>query len=240
MRRPDWQSDDGSVTLYRGDCLKILPTLEAGSVDAVVTDPPYGIGFKYATGTEVSSNPQDYAAFVLPAIAHCRIKSKPGAFFAVWQTALNFRHFWTWFGDGIRIYAAAKNFVQLRKTPINYAFDPVVMWYQPGDPLRPEKPPRSVDFFVANTAGIISDTTRLEKAHPCPRPLDAVVEVVRNFTLPEGTILDPFTGSGTAGVACVNTGRKFIGIELDEGYFQIAVKRIQAAIAERAEQLIPA
>ena len=53
------------------------------------------------------------------------------------------------------------------------------------------------------------------------------------------TVCDPFMGSGTTGVACVRTGRKFIGIEIDKGYFEIAKKRIQAAIAEKSEQLIP-
>jgi site-specific DNA-methyltransferase (adenine-specific) len=218
----------GPHRLACGDCLEVLPTL--GKVDAVVTDPPYGIGFYYEDGKEASSNPQDYAAFVLPVIARCRIISNPGAFFAVWQAALNFRHFWTWFGDDIRIYAAAKNFVQLRKTPINYAYDPVVMWYQPGKPLRPEKPKRSVDYFVANTAGIISDTTRIEKGHPCPRPLDAVSEVVSNFTLPGGVILDPFMGSGTTGVACHSLERRFIGIEKEPKYFDIACRRIESAL----------
>jgi DNA modification methylase len=52
----------------------------------------------------------------------------------------------------------------------------------------------------------------------------------------DGTVLDPFMGSGTTGVACVRTGRKFIGIELDRGYFDIAVKRIEKALAERSER----
>lgn len=52
-----------------------------------------------------------------------------------------------------------------------------------------------------------------------------------------GTILDPFMGSGTTGVACVKTGRRFIGIELDRGYFDIAVKRIENALVERNERL---
>ncbi len=218
------------VTLYRGDAIDVLRTLPAASVDAVVTDPPYGIGFQYGAGREVADDPQAYAAFLLPVIQECRRIARPGAFFAIWQGALNFRHFWTWFGDGIRIYAAAKNFVQLRKTPINYGYDPVVMWYQDGAAvLCPAKQARSVDFFVANTAATVSDRGRIEKAHPCPRPLDAVAEVVRNFTLPGGLILDPFAGSGTTALACVQTGRRFIGVEIDAGYCSLARRRLAAA-----------
>ena len=54
------------------------------------------------------------------------------------------------------------------------------------------------------------------------------------------TILDPFMGSGTTGVACINTNRRFIGIEIDEGYFHIAKRRIETALRERSERLIPA
>ena len=224
-----------NYTLHHGDCLDFLKTLPSGSVDAVVTDPPYGIGFVYGEEREIASDPQAYGAFLLPVINECRRIAKPGAFFGVWQAALNARHFWTWFGDDIHIYASAKNFVQLRKTPINYGYDPVVMWYQPGSPRRPEKPRRSIDFHVANTAAIVSDTTRIEKGHPCPRPLDTVAEVVANFTLEGGTILDPFMGSGTTGVACMQTGRKFIGCEIDAGYVEIARKRIEAAVPLTAE-----
>ena len=64
---------------------------------------------------------------------------------------------------------------------------------------------------------------------------------VNRATAFEGdAILDPFMGSGTTGVACVKTGRKFIGIEIEKKYFDIACKRIQQAVNERSEQLIPA
>jgi len=206
-------------------------------MDAVVTDPPYGIGFKYGDNGDVSKTPEDYARWFLPVLEQAKRTLRPGGFVAIWQAQPYFRHFWKWYGDDIHIYCAAKNFVQLRKTPINYGYDPVVMFYtNHGDPLRPDKPRRSIDFFVANTAGIISDTTRIEKGHPCPRPLDAVREVVDNFTLPGGTVLDFTMGSGTTGVACVQTGRNFIGIEIDEGYFNIAKERIEAAQREMVQE----
>jgi site-specific DNA-methyltransferase (adenine-specific) len=63
--------------------------------------------------------------------------------------------------------------------------------------------------------------------------------LVCSYSNQDDAVLDPFMGSGTTGVACVRTGRKFIGIEISADYFQIAVNRIKAAIAERAEQLIP-
>ena len=63
---------------------------------------------------------------------------------------------------------------------------------------------------------------------------------VRYICPNDGLVLDPFTGSGTTGVACIKTGRRFIGIEIDEKYCEIAAKRIQAAERESAERLVPA
>jgi site-specific DNA-methyltransferase (adenine-specific) len=67
------------------------------------------------------------------------------------------------------------------------------------------------------------------KQHPTQKPLDLMERIVKTSSKEDGVILDPFMGSGSTGVACINTGRNFIGIELDEGYFNIAQKRIQAA-----------
>ena len=211
----------------------MLPTIERGSVDAVVTDPPYGIGYRYDSGKEKTANPGDYWKWLKPIHMHCLRIARPGSLFAIWQAHKNFRYFWDWYGSDIKIYAAAKNFVQLLPGPLQVnGYDPVVMfWMEGAKPLKTETPKRSLNYFVANTANM---KTRVEtRGHPCPRPLDAVTEIVANFSVDAATILDPFTGSGTTGVACVQTGRRFIGIELDEGYFNIAKQRIQKAIAER-------
>jgi DNA modification methylase len=218
------------VTLLQGDCLDILPTLDAGSVDAIVTDPPFGIGFLYGDSKEQASNPEDYWAWLQPRYDRALQCLKPGGFVAVWQTQLYFPYLWEWFGDGIHVYCAAKNFVQIRPTPINYAYDPVVMFYKPGaDPLRPAKPKRSVDFFVANSAAVISDKNRIEKGHPCPRPLDQVREILDNFVIEGGIVLDPFLGSGTTAKGCLQTGRRCIGIEIEPRYIAIIKRRVKSA-----------
>jgi DNA modification methylase len=69
----------------------------------------------------------------------------------------------------------------------------------------------------------------VSKDHPCPFPVEIVEPLVRASVPKDGIVLDPFMGSGTTGVACVNLGRSFIGIELDPGYFDIAVNRITDA-----------
>ena len=78
------------------------------------------------------------------------------------------------------------------------------------------------------------------KLHICAKPVGLMIRVVERFTPKGSAILDPFMGSGTTGVACVNTGRRFIGIEIDERYCEIAAKRIQDAEREVAERLVQA
>lgn len=216
--------------LLLGDCAEIMKTLPDSSVDALVTDPPFGIGFEYESGKELTRTPESYWKWLSPIYADALRVVKPGGFVAIWQTAPYMKHYWQWFGNDIHIYAFCKNFVQLRKTPINYAFDPVVMLYKPGaDPLRPPRANRNVDFYVCDTASIVSNPSRPERQHPAPRPLDGVSEIISNFTIPSGTVLDPFAGSGTTGVACAETGRSFIGIEIEPKYYAIAESRIALA-----------
>lgn len=225
-----------NVQLHLGDCLEVMRSMPDKSVDAVITDPPYGIGFGYRSGREETDSPDDYWKFLSPIYNEIERILRPGGFLAIWQANKYFSYFWKWFGNDIRIYAGCKNFVQLRKTPINYGFDPIVIKYKTGAPLRPEKPRRNLDYFVANTAKWVTQTDSLARQHPCPRPIDQVQELVENFVLEDGTVLDCFAGSGTTGVACVQTGRNFIGIEIDPTYFAIAERRIkEAQLQERLE-----
>lgn len=213
-------------TVIQGDCLEILKNIPDSSVDAVVTDPPFGINFKYTFGNDVAKNAEEYWKWFQPIYNEMIRVTKKGGFIAIWQSQLYFKHFWNWYGDGIHIYAGCKNFVQLRKTPINYAYDPIVMFYCNGDlPLRP-KAKRNVDFFVANTAAIVSKPNRIERQHPCPRPLDLTEQIIDNFVIENGTVLDLFAGSGTTGIACKNLGRNFILIEKEKEYIDIINKRL--------------
>lgn len=70
--------------------------------------------------------------------------------------------------------------------------------------------------------------------HPTIKPVDILKNLILNSSVKEDVIFDPFMGSGSTGVACINTDRQFVGIELDEGYFNIAKERIEKAAAENA------
>jgi len=207
----------GDATLYLGDCREILPTLSG--VDAVVTDPPYGVGFKYESHID---SPEDYPAFIGPVITECsRLVGEGPCIF--WQGMPNCDRWHSWFPPGFRIFAACKGFVQYRPTPVQYAWDPVVFWGRPrGIPHIEHR-----DYHLQSLAPFGAGRLRIE--HPCPRPIEQAKYIVDIFTICGDTVLDPFVGSGTLGLASIFGGRKFIGIEIEPKYFEIAVRRIEQA-----------
>lgn len=225
---PDWQTDDGAVVLYRGDCLELLPKLPSGCVDAVVTDPPYGIGFDY--GESHDDNADAYPGFMRSVVSQLNRVVGDGPVFC-WQGMLNADRWHEWFPKGFRLFAAAKGFVQYRPTPVQFSWDPVVWW---GNPKCTPSVYRK-DFHYNAKAPFGKNRPRIN--HPCPRPLEQVEYVVQLATNEGATVLDCFMGSGTTGVACIQTGRRFIGIEKAPKYFDIAVGRIENALREQRERL---
>lgn len=216
----------GDCVLYRGDCAEVIPTLPA--VDAVVTDPPYGIGFKYASHED---DPASYQSFLWPRIEAAESLVKPGGPIFVWQAQAWQRRFHELFPRDWRIFVAAKNFVQMRPTVMQHAYEPIVVWWKDGERQEWGKQHGMVkrDFFVANSAAQVLKTHCIEKGHPCPRQLDHCVFIVGTWCRPGGIVLDPFMGAATIGAACICTGRKYIGIEKDDEYFDLACRRIEEA-----------
>ena len=210
----------GDCTLYRADCREVLPLLP--KVDAVISDPPYGVDFKYESHVDDPNAYPDFMREVVAAVEKIR-GDGPCVF---WQGMLNCDRWHEWFPKGFRLFAACKGFVQYRPTPVQFSWDPVIFWGTPAvGPCVERK-----DWHAQMKAPFGAGRERVD--HPCPRPVEQVCYVVETFSDDEQTILDPFMGSGTTGVACVKLGRKFIGIEIDEKYFEIACKRIRDAYAQ--------
>lgn len=217
----------GAATLYLGDAREIVPTVDA--VDGVITDPPFGIGFKYASHDDrPEAYEGGYGAWLWGILEAAEAKCSPGSPLFVWQASPNIRRFSEWFPRDWRLFVAAKNFVQMRPTAMNYSYDPVIAWWTPG--AKPwSDGTANRDFHIANTAPLVARPENIEREHPCPRPVDQISHVVDQWCRPGGVVLDPFMGSGTTAVACMRLGRKFIGIEKDPEYFDIACRRLAQA-----------
>ncbi len=228
MRQPDVVLDGGNIKLYCGDCLEILPTLEAGSVDAVVTDPPYGLGFEYASYDDTEHALIRLVDGFMPHVLRIakRAAITPGNTNIHKYPAPTWTCAWTWNTTTARGRVGWSQW-----QPILFYGNDVFKGTRNHDGMLKSD---RIDF----TGGKAKIDASAGGQHPCAKPVSVMDRIVRRFSMPEETILDPFMGSGTTGVACVKTGRKFVGIELDRGYFDIAVKRIEKALKEREGALV--
>jgi DNA modification methylase len=206
-----WTSEDGSVRLLCGDCLQVLPTLEAGSVDAVVTDP---IWPNVPDGMFPCDDP-------LALFSGAMERLPEGTKRICIQLGCN--------SDPRFLAAIPASFPFLRVCWLEYV--------RPGNVGRilytsdiaymfgKAPAPREDQFLVSGLCRLV-ETKRDRVEHPCPRQPYHVQWQVRKFSNPGETVLDPFTGSGTTGMACVREGRRFVGIEKNPAYFAIARDRI--------------
>jgi site-specific DNA-methyltransferase (adenine-specific)/modification methylase len=205
----------GSATLYRADCFDILPQLH--DLDAVVTDPPYGIGFTYRS---YDDSPDKYDAMMARLVPEfVRITNNGPCF--VWQSPLKADQWHRYFPKGYRIIAACKMYPERPGKRACLSWDPVIFWS--GRSRIHDELPR--DWHLADLRPWDGYTG--DNPVPCPRPL----EQVRYFcdAIKADSILDPFLGSGTTGVAAVLAGKRFVGIEQDPVYFEYACRRIEQA-----------
>jgi site-specific DNA-methyltransferase (adenine-specific) len=215
---PYWQSDDGTVTLYHGDCLAILPHLSG--VDAVITDPVWP---NCPPGLLAGSDDPDalFAAFceVLPdlrQIVVCLRNDCDPRFLRHVPKRLKFQQV-AWCQYVMPGYLGRV----LGGNECAYVFGTPVARVD-GRKVIPSVSPKA------------QPSDRPPVGHPCSRAVVHQSWLVKWFSDEGETVCDPFMGSGTTGIGCVKHGRKFVGIELEEKYCAIAQSRLQEAFADQA------
>ena len=206
--RDKWTSDCGTVTLYCGDCLEILPTLEPRSVDCVI-DPPYGIDEndrKIASRGKLA-RPRDYG------IVEWDKSTQPERVEATQLASVD----QVVFGGNYYELPPAKCWLIWDKLNGGNDFaDCELAWTNLQQAVR---------IFRFRWNGMIRDE-KGPRVHPTQKPV-ALMQWAVSFFKSSRPVLDTFMGSGTTGVACVRLGRRFIGIELEPKYYAIAKRRIQ-------------
>lgn len=205
----------GTATLYRGDCFTVMPTLEP--VDAVVTDPPFGIGYRYRS---YDDSPSTYDALMNRIVPELHRLTNNGPCF-VWQSLRKADQWHKYFPKGFRVIAACKIYPQLPGKSNRPKWDPIIFWS--GNSRLDDELPG--DWYLSDLRPW--DGYRGDNPVPCPRPLDQLTHICQSIRAK--TILDPFMGSGTTGVAAVLAGKTFVGIEQDPVYFEYACNRIRSA-----------
>ena len=202
----------GDATLYRADCMDVLPTL--GKVDCVVTDPPYGVnrdkGFGGADGFRGKGRQIERQQYQGKWDAERPTSERLNA---VINTG------------GISLVCGGNYFADiLPQGGFWVVWDKLNTMPTFGDCelIWTNIKRNSVKKITIEWNGLIGKEGRRD--HATQKPVALMERLIQEYTT--GTILDPFMGSGTTGVAALKLGRKFIGIEIDEGYFRIAVERI--------------
>ena len=214
----------GNATLYLGDCLEILPTLD--KADAVVTDPPYGLGETNARAASRGklAKPTDYGEFDWD--------HHPASAEQITACVAAGDHAVIWGGNYFDLPPASKWLIWDKENSGDFA-DAEMAWTNLSGAVR-------VIRHMWN--GMLRASERgSPRVHPTQKPVVvmewAIKQAAKTRASEASAVLDPFMGSGTTGVATMNLGRKFIGIEIEPKYFDIACKRIDQA--QRQKRMFP-
>ena len=207
---PGWASDCGRVVLYHADCRDVLPTL--ARADAIITDPPYGIeADKAKAHSSIRDNarwPESEWDKQRPSDETLRLLPTLAETVAIWGG--------NYFADCL---PPSGGWLVWRKPQAETGFslaDAELCWTSRNFAARMKTMPR-----------------RDGNEHPTQKPVALMAWTMEQCKVPAtATVLDPFMGSGTTGIACIRTGRKFVGIEKDPAHYQTALERIQRELSQ--------
>lgn len=239
------------IELWKGDCLEIMKTIPAASVDMVLCDLPYGTtACKWDTVIPFEPLWEQYKRIIKDNGAIVLFGSEPFSTELRHSNMKMFKYDWIW------EKTKASGFLNAKKSPLR-AHEVISVFYKNQPTYNPQysfghKPYKKINVSDGATSvygkidktGIVKeseDGRRYPRSvikfsnpnnktiHPTQKPVALLEYLIKTYTNEGETVLDNCMGSGSTGVACVNTGRRFIGIELDPGYFAIAEKRITEA-----------
>ena len=251
--------------LYQGDCIELMKDILDGSVDLVLTDPPYGTtACKWDSVIPFEPMWEQLNRIIKPNGAICLFGSEPFSSALRMSNIKHFKYDWYW------NKSKSGNFMNANKQP-HKKVEVISVFYKKQPTYNPQKikNPKGIEkrMLAENKSrqkmifvGQVSTSEEITQAgkyyeadkllpscvikfnnenkpiHPTQKPIALLEYLIRTYTNEGETVLDFTMGSGSTGVACVNTNRRFIGIELDENYFKIAKNRIKQAIIDKGEE----
>ena len=219
----------GQMTLLQGDCLELMKDIPDGGVDLLLTDIPYGVVNRKSNGLRnLDKDVADVVEFDLLALCKQMASKTSGS---------------------IYVFCGSEQVSVIRKTLVELGFSTrLCIWEKTNpSPMNGQHiwlsgveccvfgKRRGATFNEHCKNSVFRFPSGRNKLHPTQKPLPLIQYLVEVSSNPGDVVFDPFMGSGTTGVACVNTGRRFIGMELDEGYFEIAKNRIEESVRKKGE-----
>jgi DNA modification methylase len=248
-------SNTEDIKLYKGDCLELMKDIPDGSIDMILADLPYGITkCKWDTPIDLSVLWEQYDRVCKENAAIVLFATEPFTSALVVSNPKLYRQKLTWLKTRpTNVFNAKKQFMNwtedilvfYRKLP---TFNPIMrtdgqfsgVIIQRMNTKREDgvfhKTGEKKNYVHESNGGLFYPKTVLEFSnvhhgdecfHPTQKPVDLLEYLIKTYTNESDTVLDNTMGSGSTGVACINTNRKFIGIELDDKYFEIAKNRIE-------------
>mgnify|MGYP006113344661 FL=1 len=244
------------MKLYKGDCIEVMKTIQSGSIDAIITDPPFGTtACKWDSVIDFELMWGQLNRIIKPNGAIVLFGSEPFSSALRMSNIKNYKYDWIWEKD------KAGNFALANRMPMKY-HEIISVFYKKQPTYNKQRIERSEggkkrnktskNFNNNNVTSIIngnlsskslgevfypklknpSSVLKYNKQvglHPTQKPVPLMEYLIKTYTNENETVLDFTMGSGSTGVACVNTKRNFIGIEMDNNYFEIAQQRIKEA-----------
>jgi site-specific DNA-methyltransferase (adenine-specific) len=245
------------IELYKGDCLEVMKDIKDKSIDAIICDPPYGTtACKWDSVIDFGLMWGQLNRIIKPNGAIVLFGSEPFSSALRMSNIKNYKYDWIWYKNMVSGVAQAKN-KPITTHEVICIFSSGVtvhasqtkkrMPYNPQNLIRINKEVKNHKHKHIKAGGIgqrpshkksyIQEFTNYPKTilniacerglHPTQKPIALMEYLIKTYTNENETVLDFTMGSGSTGVACQNTNRKFIGIEQDEKYFEIAEKRIK-------------
>lgn len=245
----------GDVKLWNADCLQAMQFIPDGSVDMVLCDPPYGTtACKWDTVIPFEPMWGQLKRIIKPNGAICLFGTQPFTSMVVSSNLSMFKYCWTWDKGKVGGFTSAKLkplklfedvCVFSKANTANCSENNMVYYPQglqkidkisrssndtsPTGYARPSQTEQYIQEFTNYPKQLIKFSMDKDRVHPTQKPVALLEYLIKTYTLDGETVLDFTMGSGSTGVACVNTNRNFIGIELDENYYKIAKQRIEEA-----------
>lgn len=234
------------INLFQGDCLEVMKNIPSGSVDLILTDPPYGTTqCKWDSVIDFKLMWEQLERVIKPNGAIVLFGSEPFSSYLRLSNIKLYKYDWTWKKQRGTGHLNAKKQPMRDTETISVFYSKQVPYYPQGlvytgvDNNRPSRTQGRVELYgteknfkASGLSGYPTTTLQFPKLHtgsclhPTQKPIDLLEYLIKTYSLEGETVLDFTMGSGSTGVAAKNLNRSFIGIELDEKYFAIAQKRI--------------
>jgi len=232
------------IDLIKGECLEVMKSIPDASIGAIITDPPYGItSCKWDSVIPLEPMWKQLSRIIKPNGAIVLFGSEPFSSALRMSNIKNYKYDWIWSKN------KGSGHLNAKKRPLRYYETISVfsygapIYYPQGliegvfnnsrpslvnqDTLYGKQKQYKESNFTNYPKDVIKYSKPSKPMHSTQKPIDLMEYLIRTYTNEGGTVLDFTMGSGSTGVACVNAKRSFIGIELDDKYFEIAKKRIE-------------